>query len=467
MLDIEHIERTLLGATLLDAEAITESIAKLKPEDFSLDSHRRIFRAVILTMSDGSVDSNTLCITLRKRKELDSVGGIGYIMGLTEGIPRNFRVEGYARIIKDESRKRQAIAELSAGIEALKDGGEDTNVVLDRAGDRVKVIREDDDDCDMQRVGDYLSSQGSEEQALSSMATTDGLKLGWSKWDEVTGGLQRGELLIVAAMASMGKTAWACNSVYHTSVIGGKVTAFFPLEQKRGSAIRRMLGSAARIDYRSIRDGKLNQYDRNILMDYRSRLSAAPLYVDDTPGMTMTRIKAKCSRLKRMMLAAGHPTGLDFVLIDQLSHTEDSDVRQKGMAEEAVMGRQAHAAKKIAEELNVPVALLAQMTQEGAKRTDPKPRLTDIAGSGKIKNHADIVAFLHRPWMFDKTADEHAAQMIIAKNREGATKEIDCVYRGNIMRWEDCGEYTDKQTSMEDDYFIDPPSMYGQDRVNW
>lgn len=453
MTDETHIERAVLGAMLLDAVAISDATAKLKASDFVLDSHRRIYSAILSAAEDGlGVDYNTVSIALRTRKELDTIGGIGYLTSLCDGLPRNFNIESYVRIVKDSSRKRQGINEFELGKEALIDGGEDTQKLLEGMAQRIHALIEDDDDFDMQLVGDYLSAQGESEDAVRSMMTAGGLKLGWSQWDDTTGGIQRGELLILAAMASAGKTAWACNAVHHTSVIGGKVTAFFPLEQKRASAIRRILSAASRIQYRDIRDGNLTNYDRGVLLDHRLRLSSAPLYVDDTPSMTMTRIKAKCSRLKRQMLTAGHPTGLDFVMIDQLSHVDNSDVWQKNFSAEELLGKQAHGAKRIAEELDVPVCLLAQMTQEGAKRTDPRPRLTDIAGSGKIKNHADIVAFLHRPWMYDKTADEKDAEMILAKNREGATKTIPCEYLGKIMRWQDSTEPVAQQDSMDGYY---------------
>jgi replicative DNA helicase len=253
--------------------------------------------------------------------------------------------------------------------------------------------------------------------------------LGWTQWDELLGGIQRKELLILAANASTGKTAWACNAVHHASVIGNKLTAFFPLEQKIPSAIRRILSSTTHIPFRNIRDGNLRHHERSLLVEHRRRLEEAPLYMDDSPGMTMTRIKAKCGRLKRHMLAQGHPTGLDFVLIDQLSHTDNSDVFRKGLSIEELIG------------------LLAQMTQEGAKRTDPTPRLTDLAGSGKLKNHADIVAFLHRPEMYNK-ADESLkglAQFIVAKNRDGATGTMDVKYLGHILKWVDETEPKPKQ----------------------
>jgi replicative DNA helicase len=448
----EHIEVTTLGAVMLEPSALVSAQESLRVADFALDSHKRIYTAILhLAKSTTTVDSSLVIEELDRRRELDAVGGRPYIYSLTEGIPRNFNIESYIRVVKEKSRLRAAML-LANRIESeASDEQEDSQHLLERTIEEFKDLAEDSPDVDMQHVGAFLATQGDEDEAMAAMATTGGLMLGWTQWDEVTGGLQRGELLVLAAMASSGKTAWACNAVYHTAVIDGKVTAYFPLEDGRGAAVRRMISAASEVDHRAIRDGNLGPRDRSLVLECRARLAAAPLYLDETPEMTMTRIKAKCAKLKRQNLAEGHPSGLDFVVIDQLSHTENTDVYERGVNPEELIGRQAKAAKKIAKELDVPVVLLVQLTQEAAKRTDPTPRITDIAGSGKVKNHADIVAFLHRPELFDKSDESLKGQghMIFAKNRQGETKTCICTYRGRILRWEDDTPPTPKQSSFD------------------
>lgn len=433
-------EVTVLGAALLDADALRTALDSLTASDFQLDTHQRIFRVIGELVAAGTgVDFVTVMEALRRKKELDSIGGPAYLASLSEGVPRRPQITDYVRIIKDQSLKRQGMREFAAAQAALEDGGEETQSILESASERIKALLEDNDDFDLQLVGEFLATQGKGEEALQAMEAKDGLMLGWSEWDKITGGLKRQEFCILAAMASCGKSAWAGNAVFHASVVNEKITAYFPLEQRKASATLRMISGASRIPARKIRDGDLSDYDRAIVLEHRARLAKAPLYIDDSSGMTLSRIKAKCSRLKRQMLAAGHPTGLDFVLIDQLSHTENTDVRQKGFSPEEIIGLQGFACKKMAQELDVPVVMLHQMTQEAGKRPDPRPRMTDLAGSGKLKNHADIVAFLHRPEMYEKGNPDlyGKAEMILAKNREGNTDIINCEYHGEIFLWED------------------------------
>lgn len=448
----EHIEVTTLGAIMLEPDALVQAQDSLRVVDFSLDSHKRIYAAILyLAKTTPVVDSSLVIEELDRRRELDAIGGRHYILSLTEGVPRKFDISSYAKIIREKARLR-AVMKLASRIESeASDEQEDSQHLLERLSEEVRDLEEDTPDVDMQSVGTYLAAQGDDSEALEAMSTTGGLMLGWTQWDECTGGLQPGELIVLAAMASSGKTAWACNAAYYASVVLGKITAYFPLEDGRGAVVRRMVSSASGVDHRAIRDANLGQYDQSLVLEYRAKLAAAPLYLDETPEITMSRIRGKCARLKRQGLAAGHPTGLDLIIIDQLTHVENADVYQKNVNPEEIIGRQAHSAKKIAKELGVPVVLLAQMTQEAAKRTDPTPRITDLAGSGKIKNHADIVAFLHRPELFNKDDDslKGIGHMIFAKNRQGETKTCVCTYRPKILKWEDDTPPRPKQTSFD------------------
>lgn len=448
----EHIEVTTLGAIMLEPSALVTAQESLRVTDFALDSHKRMYAAILhLAESTATVDSSLVIEELERRRELEAVGGRQYILALTEGVPRKFDISNYVKLLRKKARLRAAMMLANRTESDASDEREDDQHLLERVAEEFKELAEDSPDVDMEHVGAYLASQGDDSEALEAMATTGGLMLGWSQWDEVTGGLQPGELIVLAAMASSGKTAWACNAVYYTSVVLGKVTAYFPLEDGRGAAVRRMVSAASEVDHRAIRDGNLGPRDQSLVLECRTRLADAPLYLDQTPEMTMTRIKAKCAKLKRQKLTEGHPTGLDLIVIDQLSHTENTDVYERGVNPEEIIGRQAKAAKKMAKELSVPVVLLVQLTQEAAKRTDPTPRITDIAGSGKVKNHADIVAFLHRPELFDKSDEALKGQghMIFAKNRQGETKTCICTYKGRILKWEDDTPPRPKQSSFD------------------
>ena len=422
-------------------DAVADAVSTLEVSEFFLDSHKRIYRAISkLHEAKAGIDYQTVCDQLRKTSELDSVGGLGYVIQLENDVPGKPDVSRYVRVIKDKALARRLAALAYEDQQRASDPSQDPQALLEAAIESRKGLLESSDSTPMATAGEYLASQGDSDTVLNQMATLDGLKLGWTQFDKFTGGLQRQELMILAAMAMTGKTAWVCNAVHNVSVVQGKVCAFFPFEQKKKSAIRRMASSTARVPYRSIRDNDLTAYQRAELVDQIDQIKAAPLYMDDA-YLTMTQIKARCYALKRKLMREGHPTGLDLIVLDQLSHIDESDVMRlwRNSSTEERIGKQGLLAKLMAEELDVPVILVVQMTQEGAKRQDPRPRITDIAGSGKLKNHADLVAFLHRPELFDKDDSnlKGKGEMILAKNREGQIGTCHVKYAGSILAWID------------------------------
>lgn len=428
-----HMERTVLGACLFDPAAVTDALSSLEPSDFSLDSHQRIFRAILSLHTDGQhIDSSTVRERLAQRRELDSIGGLSYLLDLTLDPPRNFNVESYCRIVKEKSRLRSAITVIYNAYQSAGEHENDVQGFLDRIGADLGELAEDHSGNDILQVGEYLQSHGAPETIFERMATPDGIKLGFGQWDELTGGAQRDELIIIAARPSMGKTAWMCTVSQHITVHEGKVAAVFSLEQRKNTIIRRMISSAARIDYQDIRKGNLRQQDRTLLLERRAMLCRAPLYIDDTPGLTVTRIRAKCLRLKRR-------AGLDIVFVDQLSHVSMADCRERDFR--LKVGEQTKMLKRLAQELCVPVVVFNQL-KRGESKGDIVPRLSDLKESGNIEEDADVVTFLHRPEYYDKHDESlrGKGQMIVAKNREGATATLDCIYQGRILRWED--DYT-------------------------
>lgn len=439
-----HAEITILGAMLVEPDTIIEAIDILDPEDFSLDSHRRIYAAILhLSQAGHPVDIVTVGDRLRKKKELESIGGISYLASLSEGLPRKLSIESYVRIVKDKSRLREAMSVASMLTEAASDQSEESGALIQRAQYALQSIIEDGEETQLQSVGDFFDDQGDPESMFEVMATVNGIDLGFNQLHEVTGGPQPGELWIVAARPSMGKTAWMCNVSRYAAVQAGKIPAVFTLEQKKQAAIRRMLSASARIDYKDIRRNELRRQDRALLLEHRSILSRAPLYIDDQPGLTVTRIKARCVRLKRKV-------GLDIVFIDQLSHVSTADCKERDFR--LKVGEQTKALKRMAQELNIPVIVFNQLSREAGKRKDFVPTLADLKESGNIEEDADVVCLLHRPEYYDKSDASLAGlgQIIVAKNREGETKTLNCVYQGRIMRWED-----DTETPAHQDSFYE------------
>ena len=417
----EHLENVILGAAMLHTDALVDAVAALEPRDFYLDSHQRIFRTIVSLHSAGEhVDSSTVRERLAKSKELDSIGGYAYLLSLENGIPYNFNVESYCRVVKDKALARELYAFHNQGQLDASDPSDDTRTLIEQASERLRELL-DDQTQDIQHVGEYLVEP---EKMFEKLATVSGIDFGYQDLDEMIGGAQPGDLIVIAARPSMGKSALACCMNWNISS-RGKTSVLFSLEQKRSSVIRRMLSSAARIDYKLIRDNTLREWDKQLLIGQIQALASLPLYIDDTPSQTATRIRSKCERLRRRV-------GLDIAFIDQLSHVSMKDCREKEFR--LKVGEQTKMFKRMALEMNIPVVVFNQL-----KRGDDEPKLSDLKESGNIEEDADVVIFPHRPEYYDRNNQSlHGlGQFIVAKNREGATGTIDCTFQGRIMRWGD------------------------------
>lgn len=438
-----HAEITILGAMLVAPESVQDALDLLTAEDFALDSHRKIFAAMgRLAKLSQPVDIVTLTDELQRKKELDAVGGLPYLASLSEGLPRKLSIESYVRIVRDKSQAREIINLAERAAEEAADGQEEAAIVRERLIRELSEAGDSQPGNDLQRVASILDAQGSPEAMVERMATLSGVKLGFEQVDRNTHGLQPKSLVVVAARPSMGKTAWMCKAARYASVIEEKVTAVFTLEQDKGTMIRRMLSIESRVPYDDILTGNLSPHARKMLMDQREMLMNAPLYLEDQHGLTVSRIKSKCAKLKRMV-------GLDIVFIDQLSKVSDADIYQRGMGKPERVGQQTTALKKMAQDLEVPVVVFNQL-----KRPDGKggnmPQLSDLKESGSLEEDADVVVFLHRAEYYDRDDDalRDKGQMILAKNREGKTDDFNCTFKGSIMRWED-GEDDPRQAYFE------------------
>ena len=289
-----HIEVAVLGTMLLDGVAISDATAKLKAEDFSLDSHQRIYRAMGDLLAKGhGIDSLTVGEELARRRELDSIGGPAYLAYLSEGIPRNFNIESYVRIVKDKSLLRQLMGIFHDGAIRAQDQGEDAITVL---GD-VEALLADVADSAIQRglagIGEIVASSfGSIDQLYEQGREITGLATHYTEFDRMTSGLQDSELIIIAARPSMGKTAWAINIAQNAAVHDGKVVAVFSLEMSKESLLRRLLASEALVNSRKIQTGFLPKEDKGKLLSALERLMDSKMFIDDTPGITLAELRA-------------------------------------------------------------------------------------------------------------------------------------------------------------------------------
>lgn len=428
-------EITVLGAMLLDAVAITDATAKLHAEDFALDSHQRIYRVMIELLAQGhAVDLITVMDALSRRKELDAIGGPAYLAYLTEGIPRNPNIESYVRIVKDKSLLRQLMGIFNEGMAAASDQSEDATVVLNNVEVKLAEVADSAIQRGFSNIPDIVASSfGSIDALYEQGREVTGLATHYIEFDKMTSGLQDSELIIIAARPSMGKTAWAINIGQNCAVRDGKVVAIFSLEMSKESLLRRMLASEAMVGSRKLQTGFIPREDKGKLIAALDRLMNSKMFVDDTPGITLAEMRAKCRRLLQQ------ENGLDLIIIDylQLMTGPKSGGKNENRTQEvAAISR---GLKALAKELKVPVIALSQLSRGSEQRTgDKKPLLSDLRESGSIEQDADVVAFIHREEYYDRENEDvkGKAEIIIAKQRNGPTGTVQMAYLSDFTRFE-------------------------------
>ncbi len=431
-------EVTVLGAMLLDAVAITDATAKLRSEDFALDSHQRIYRVMTDLMAQGhAVDLITVMDALSRRKELDAIGGAAYLAYLTEGIPRNPNIESYVRIVKDKSLLRQLLGIFNEGMAAASDQSEDATQVLNDVEVKLAEVADSAIQRGFSNIPDIVASSfGSIDALYEQGREVTGLATHYIEFDKMTSGLQDSELIIIAARPSMGKTAWAINIGQNCAVRDGKVVAIFSLEMSKESLLRRMLASEAMVGSRKLQTGFIPREDKGKLIAALDRLMNSKMFVDDTPGITLAEMRAKCRRLMQQ------ESGLDLVIIDYLQlMTGSSSGGKKGGFESRTqeVASISRGLKALAKELRVPVIALSQLSRGSEQRTgDKKPLLSDLRESGSIEQDADVVAFIHREEYYDRENEDvkGKAEIIIAKQRNGPTGSVQMAYLSDFTRFE-------------------------------
>ncbi len=441
-----HIEVAVLGAMLLDGVAITDATATLKADDFSLDSHQRVYRCIIDLMGVGrGVDTLTVQEELIRRRELDSIGGPAYLAFLTEGIPRNFNIESYVRIVKDKSLLRQLMSIFHDGGIRASDQSEEAITVLSDVEAKLADVADSAIQRGFSGIGEIVASSfGSIDALYEQGREITGLATHYVDFDRMTSGLQDSELIIIAARPSMGKTAWAINIAQNAAVKDGKVVAVFSLEMSKESLLRRLLASEALVNSRSIQTGFLPKSEKGKLLSALERLMASKLFIDDTPGITLAEMRAKARRLRQQ------EGRLDLIVIDYLQlMTGSTGANQKKFENRTQeVSSISRGLKALAKEMKVPVVALSQLSRASEQRGgDKKPLLSDLRESGSIEQDADVVAFIHRDSYYNK--DENGeedpeskgkAEIIIAKQRNGPTGSVHLAYLADYTRFENLAE---------------------------
>ena len=433
-------ERSILGAILLDNAAHAEAAEHIKPDDFSLDSHRRIFLRMSELIDTGrAVDIVTLSNELSRYKEVEAVGGVAYLASLTEGLPRRPVIEDYIRIVKDKSLLRRLMGICSAAIAKAADQSQDAIGVLDETESQLLEVSQSGLTQGLQPIDVIVrDSFGSIDNLYNHRGDITGLATGFTDFDRMTSGLQKGELIIIAARPSMGKTALAINIAENAAVRYGSIVAIFSLEMSRESLLRRMLASQASVDQQKIQKGFFGRAEQEKLQDALSLLVESRIFIDDSAGSTIAEMRARARRLKQ------NAGGLDLILIDylQLMSASMPGASKKGfenrVQEVSAISR---GLKAMAKELQVPVIALSQLSRSNEKRDDKRPMLSDLRESGSIEQDADVVAFIHREAYYnrkeDLSAEEKAeAEIIISKQRNGPTGIIKMHWNSAFTRFD-------------------------------
>jgi replicative DNA helicase len=436
-------ERSILGAILLDNHSYNEAAEKLSSEDFFLDSHRRIYsRMAELIDAQRAVDIVTLAEELARRKEVEAVGGVAYLASLTEGLPRRPSIEEYVRIVKDKSLARQLIIICNTAITRAADQSDEALVVLDSAESGLLEVSERGITRGFAGIPEIIrDSFGTIDNLYAQQKEVTGLATHYTQFDKMTSGLQSSDLIIIAARPSMGKTAWAINIAENAAVRDGKVVAVFSLEMSKESLLRRMLASQALVSMQKIQTGFIPKADRSKLMEALERLAEAKIFIDDTPAIALSEMRAKARRLQRQQGV------LDLIVIDYLQLMTASTFgagskRYENRTQE--VSAISRGLKALAKELRVPVVALSQLSRASEQRGgDKKPMLSDLRESGSIEQDADVVAFIHRDSYYnkDENGDEdpdskNKAEIIIAKQRNGPTGSVHLAYRADCTRFE-------------------------------
>jgi len=434
-------EKTILGAILLDNAAHSEAAEKLEPDDFSLDSHRRIFlRMSELVNSQRPVDIVTLANELSRYKEVETVGGVAYLASLTEGLPLRPVIDEYIRIVKDKSLLRKLMSICSAAIARAADQSETALEVLGAAETQLLEVSEKGITHGLQALDLIVqNSFGSIDNLYKESREVTGLATEFTDFDRMTSGLQKGELIIIAARPSMGKTALAINIAQNAAIFSKAVVAVFSLEMSKESLLRRMLASQAGVDQRRLQTGFLGKEDHGKLQHALEQLVESHIFIDDGAGLSLAEMRAKARRLKQN---AGR---LDLVLVDYLqlmSITLPSAGGKRYENRTQEVSAISRGLKALAKELEVPVVALSQLSRASERRGDDKrPMLSDLRESGSIEQDADVVAFIHREAYYNRTeelseAEKAKSEIILAKQRNGPTGTVYLHFNSRFTRFE-------------------------------
>ena len=422
-------EEAVLGAILENPAALGRVVEFLKPESFYKPAHKIIYDAMLnMFRKNEPIDIVTISEYLRNREELELAGGRAYINDLAINVVTTTNIEYYAKIVQEKEIKR-ALINAGSEIVSMSYESEDTDNVLDNAQKLIFNIASQKDTSDLVAIQDLVvESYEQIEQRFNNKDELVGVTTGFYDLNALTSGLQKSDLIILAARPSMGKTAFALNLAQNVALKGKKAVAIFSLEMPKQQLTKRMLCSEAEVDTQRITSGNIQPKDWEKLVDAMTRLSDAKIYIDDTSGVTATDIKAKCRRL--MM----EEKNLGLIIIDYLQLMEGGGNTNDRNQQISQISR---SLKGLARELDVPIIALSQLSRGVEQRNDKRPMLSDLRDSGAIEQDADIVMFIYRDEYYnrDDVNNKGKAEVIIAKHRNGPVGTVELLFQSNITKF--------------------------------
>lgn len=425
-------EQSVLGGILIENDAINKVLEILTPEDFYRDAHRRIYNALInLSVRDEPADLITLTNELRKIDQLDAAGGASYIASLIDSVPTAANIEYYAKIVKEKSILRQLIQTSTDIITESYQDRSDVESFLDEAERSIFQISENRVRPSFYPIRDIVKqSFKTLERLYEKKELVTGIPSGFKELDQMTAGFQPSDLIIVAGRPSMGKTAFCLNVAQYAAIEKRTPVAVFSLEMSKEQLVIRLLCSEAHVEGTRLRTGFLNEGDWPRLTIAAGNLSEAPIFIDDTAALSVLELRAKARRLKA-------DQGLGMVIIDYLQLMKG---RARVESRQQEISEISRSLKAVAKELNIPVIAVSQLSRRTEERTGMRPQLSDLRESGAIEQDADLILFLYRDEVYNRSEDNPnrgKAEMIIGKQRNGPTGKIELAFLSKFTTFKD------------------------------
>ena len=421
-------EQSVIGAMIIDKEAIAKVSEKLVKEDFYRDGHKIIYETILdMFKDDMPVDTLTLVERLKSTDMLERAGGVSYISDLSTSMVSTANLTSYIKIVEEKSLLRKLIRASTAIIEDSYNKQDDVYSIVDSAEKKIFDIAERKSTSDFEPLSDVLERGFIEiERLFNNKGQITGVGSGFVDLDSKTSGFQKGDMILIAARPSMGKTTFALNIAEHAALKEGKSVVIFSLEMSKEQLAYKLLCSVANVDMLKLRKGDLDDSDWENIARATGPLSKAKIYIDDRAGMSIMEMRSKCRRLK-----IEH--GIDLILIDYLqlmSGSSSAESRQQQVSEIS------RSIKALAKEMGCPIIALSQLSRAPEQRTDHRPMLSDLRESGSIEQDADLVMFLYRDEYYNKeTEEKNVAECIVAKQRNGPVGTVKMAFFGQLSKF--------------------------------